>query len=448
MTFLRRALHCLAVFGVTAAALAGDPAPLPVSFRKDIAPVLQRRCATCHNADSAKGGYRLDSFARLTKPGESDLPALTPRHADDSELYRLLVEPEARDRMPQKADALPAREIALIKRWIEEGAVNDSGAGERPLVEVVRETLLQPAPPVYPHAVPVTALAFSPDGTQLAVSGYYEVTVWNLADGALIRRIGGLPERITALAWHPKTDLLAAAGGTPGQWGTVALIDPAADFQTRLLCDLPETALAVAFSPDGKQLALGSGDRTLRLFDSAGGKPTRVLRLHADWVQSVAFSPDGTHLVSTSRDRTVRVARVDTGELETTYPHHEAPTLAAIFSRDGKTVFSAASTGLVHPWDAATGDLRKKNLEVPGHPERLALLTGALAVGCADGLVRICQPNDRQIPFTLHGHGDAITALAVDPSGKTLASGSHDGTVCIWSLACGTWIQRFTASPR
>ena len=165
-------------------------------------------------------------------------------------------------------------------------------------------------------------------------------------------------------------------------------------------------------------------------------------------MQSVAFSPDGTHLVSTSRDRTVRVARVDTGELETTYPNHEAPTLAAIFSRDGKTVFSAASTGLVHTWDAATGDLRKKNLEVPGHPERLALLTGALAVGCADGLVRICQPNDRQIPFTLHGHGDAITALAVDPSGKTLASGSHDGTVCIWSLACGTWIQRFTASPR
>lgn len=431
-----------------ASAHAGDPAPSPVSFRKDIAPVLQRRCATCHNADSAKGGYRLDSFARLIKPGESDLPALTAGHAADSELYRLLVEPEARDRMPQKADGLPAREIALIKRWIEEGAQNDSGAAERPLVEVVRETLLQPAPPIYPHAVPVTALAFSPDGTQLAVSGYYEITLWNLADGTLLRRIGGLPERITALAWHPQTNLLAAAGGTPGQWGTVALIDPARGFQTRLLCDLSETALAVAISPDGKQLALGSGDRTLRLFDVSSGKQTRVLRLHADWVQSVAYSADGMHLVSASRDRTVRVTRADTGEIETTYPHHEAPALAAIFSCDGKTILSTANTGPVHTWDATTGDLRKKNLEVPGRPERLALLTGALAVGCADGLIRICQPTERQIPFTLYGHDDAITALAVDSTGRTLASGSYDGTICIWSLACGTWTQRFTASPR
>ncbi len=448
MPFPHRVLRCLAAFGVVASALAGDPAPPPVSFRKDIAPVLQRRCATCHNADSAKGGYRLDSFARLTKPGDSDLPALTAGQAADSELYSLLVEPEARDRMPQKADALPVREIALIKRWVEEGAVNDSGAAERPLIEVVRESLLQPAPPVYPHAVPVTALAFSPDGTQLAVSGYYEVTLWNLTDGALAQRIGGLPERITALAWHPQTNLLAAAGGTPGQWGTVALIDPAAGFQTRLLCDLSETALAVVFSPDGKQLALGAGDRTLRLFDTASGKQTRVLRLHADWVQSVAYSANGTHLVSASRDRTVRIARADNGEIETTYTHHDAPVFAALFSCDGKTVLSAASTGPVHLWDAATGELRKKNLEVPGRAERLALLTGALAVGCADGLIRICEPAERQIPFTLYGHSDAITALAVDPSGKTLASGSYDGTVCVWDLACGTWTHRFTASPR
>lgn len=174
----------------------------------------------------------------------------------------MLVEKDANDRMPQKAEALPANEIALIKRWIEQGAINDGGAKDRPLAEMARESLLHPAPEKYPHPVPVTALAFSPDGTQLAVSGYYEVTIWNLDDGALVRRIGGLPERITSLAWHPKTKLLAVGGGSPAQWGTVALVDPAANFQVRLLCDLPEMALSVAFSPDGSRLAAGGGDRT------------------------------------------------------------------------------------------------------------------------------------------------------------------------------------------
>ena len=73
--------------------------------------------------------------------------------------------------MPQKADALPAHEIALIERWIKEGAINDAGPPDRPLTELVRATFLKPAPEKYARAVPVTALAFSPIGTQIAVSG-------------------------------------------------------------------------------------------------------------------------------------------------------------------------------------------------------------------------------------------------------------------------------------
>src|SRR5258707_3527857 len=88
----------------------------PVSFRKEIALLLQRRCAACHGEDSAKGGYRLDSFRRMSKAGDSDLTPLVAGKTKDSELYQLLIEKEANDRMPQKADALPAQEIALIER--------------------------------------------------------------------------------------------------------------------------------------------------------------------------------------------------------------------------------------------------------------------------------------------------------------------------------------------
>src|SRR5271154_5594895 len=142
----------------------------PVTSRKAAAPLLQRRCAACHGEDSAKGGYRLDTFQRMSKAGDSDLTPIVPGKTKDSELYQLLIEKDANDRMPQKAEALPATEIALIERWIKEGAINDAGPPDRPLTELVRESLLRPAPEKYAHAVPVTALAFSPDGTQLAVS--------------------------------------------------------------------------------------------------------------------------------------------------------------------------------------------------------------------------------------------------------------------------------------
>ena len=64
-------------------------AEAPVSFRQDIAPLLQRRCAACHGEDSAKGGYRLDTFQRMSKAGDSDLPPLVAGKTKDSEIYQL-----------------------------------------------------------------------------------------------------------------------------------------------------------------------------------------------------------------------------------------------------------------------------------------------------------------------------------------------------------------------
>lgn len=380
----------------------------------------------------------------MAKAGDSELPSLVPGKSGDSGLYNLLVESDANDRMPQKAEALPATEIALVRRWIDEGATLDGGKPETPLVEFARATLLRPAPGKYAHPAPVTALAFSPDGTQLAVSGYYEVTLWDVATGALARRIGGLPERITSIAWSGKANLLAVAGGSPAQWGTVAMVDPGSDFAVRLLCDLSETALSVAFSPDGSRLAAGCGDRTIRFFDANSGKQTRVLRQHADWVQTVAFNFDGSSVISASRDRTVRLFNAATGELAATDAEHDAAVLVAAFSSSGSQVFSMEKGASVR-FSELDFDKPKK-IEIGAPLQTLALAPSGVVTGDARGVVRVNQLADRKQLFALMGHEDSIDALAVCSSGK-IASGSHDGVVCIWDLACGTWTQRFIASP-
>ena len=421
-------------------------AETPVSFRADIAPLLHRRCAACHNEDSAKGRYRLDSLVRLWKSGESDLPPLVAGKPGESELYLRLMETAADERMPQKADALPKAEIALVERWIREGAIADGGDPARPLVELARESLLHASPEHYPRAQPVTALAFSPDSTQLAVSGYGEVTIWDAASGALVRRVGGLPERIASLAWHPQRNVIAVAGGAPAQWGGVALVDAGAGFQVRYLCDLAESALSVAFSPDGAQLAAGSGDRTIRFFDTTSGKQTRLLKQHADWVQTVAFSPDGKLLVSASRDRTARIFEVATGELEATYGEHETPLLGAVFSSEN-TLVSLARGRSLNVWKADAAERRAEYKDLPNEVTALAASPWGLLTASADAAVRVYQYSKQREIFTLLGHRDVVQSLAFAPSGEVFASGSADGVVCVWSLACGTWVARFTASP-
>src|SRR3954471_9720657 len=97
-------LACLAACaGGTAVA---DDAPTTradaVRFTRDVAPVLLRRCQGCHGPDKAKGGYRLDTFAALTRPGDSGDPPITPGKADRSNLFHLVTTDDADDRMPKK----------------------------------------------------------------------------------------------------------------------------------------------------------------------------------------------------------------------------------------------------------------------------------------------------------------------------------------------------------
>ncbi|KAK5689300.1 hypothetical protein LTR17_026358 [Elasticomyces elasticus] len=130
---------------------------------------------------------------------------------------------------------------------------------------------------------------------------------------------------------------------------------------------------AVAFSPDGKTVAFGSNDKTVRLWDAATGEERQTLEEHDAWVSTVAFLPDGKTVASGSNDKMVRLWDAATGEERQKLEGHDGSVSAVAFSPDGKTVASGSHDKMVRLWDAATGEERQK---LEGHDLGVELSLG------------------------------------------------------------------------
>ena len=416
----------------------------PVSFTRDVAPLLARKCLTCHNAEKNKGKFRLDTFENLLKGGSSKDPSVVPSKPAESRLFTILLEKDPDDRMPQKDDPLPPAQIALIERWIREGARFD---GPDVTAAIAGRSGRGPSPDTYLRAVPITGLCFSPDGQTLASSGYHEIILWNAENGTVIRRIQNLSTATQSIDWSPDGKWIAAASGTSGQGGEVILIDAIGQAPETVLASLPDLALDVRFSADGTRLAASGTDNAIRVFEIPGGKEMLVIQQHADWVVSLAWSPDGTHLASASRDRTARIFNAKTGELETTFVDHNAPVLAVSFAADAKSVFSSGRDKKIYRWNEQDG---KKIAEFGVADEetlRVVVSGQQLFSAGASDAVRIYNIDTKKIVQTFTGHHDWVYGLTVNPATKRLASGSFDGDIRVWNMEDGRELEHFIAAP-
>src|SRR5262249_54553978 len=139
-------------------------------------------------------------------------------------------------------------------------------------------------PPVY-HLPPVlSALAYSPDGKLLAVSGYHEVLVHNADGSGLVARLVGTSERIESVAFSPDGKRLAVSGGSPGRFGEVQVWNVKSK---RLKLSLPvtfDTVYGVSWSSDGGRIAFGCADNSVRAVEADTGKQILFQGGHNDWV--------------------------------------------------------------------------------------------------------------------------------------------------------------------
>src|SRR5438034_4909383 len=114
--------------------------------------------------------------------------------------------------MPSGKERLSEREVTIIKKWIEQGAKDDTPASAKlPTVDADH-------PPVYAQPPVINAVAFSRDGELLAVSGYHEILLHKADGSELVARLIGVSERIQSLAFSPDGKSLAATGRNPGRF--------------------------------------------------------------------------------------------------------------------------------------------------------------------------------------------------------------------------------------
>ena len=300
--------------------------------------------------------------------------------------------------------------------------------------------LATPAP-LQSRAAPCLSVAFSPDGSQLAVGGYRDVRLLESASGKTAARLPGHSGNVTGVAFSPDGKTLAACGGLPGASGEIRLWNVTTR-KARVLTALhKDVVYSIAWSPDGKTLAAGSYDRMVSLWNVATGEG-RLLKDHTDSVYSVAFSPDGTRLASASADRTVKLWDLVSGKRLFTLGDSTAELYGVAFNPRGGEVAAVGVDRMLRKWSLTptAGTLSRSAfahegpiLRVLNTPDGSGVYTSS-----EDRSIKLWDTQTLQERRVLDRQPDWALGLALTADGKRLAVCRYDGSTAIYDTAVGT----------
>jgi WD40 repeat protein len=434
----------LVAFGLSSVAIG---AGAPPSYFRDVRPILQHQCQGCHQPNQKSGGLDLTTFAGFAKGGNRGAAFHAEAPADS--LILKYVKGESQPRMPLGGQALTAEEIAAISGWIAAGAKDDTPPDAKDSISVA-------SPPVYNQPPVVSALAYSPDGKTLAVSGYREILLHN-AEGGISKRLIGQSQRLNSIAFSQDGASLIAAGGTPALFGEVQMWDVANTKLKRSIIVTTDTLFGLSQSPDGKEISVGAADNSVRLIETASGKELQKIGNHENWVLGTVFGVDGKRVVSVGRDRAAKLSDAASGAFleNVNLLRGELAAVARSPKKDIIVIGGEERIPYIYMMDrpkvmktADDSTLIRKLARQNGAISALAWSPDGtkIGVGGMGSEVNIYNPDSGELVASCKST-PGVYAMAFTPDSSRLATGGFDGHVRICNAATGELIKDFIPVP-
>ena len=311
---------------------------------------------------------------------------------------------------------------------------------------------------------PAAAVAFSPDGHWILCAGADGVCSLHGGQDAIPRDTwdGGAGESKALVAFLDNGRALIGGGATAaGIWQvaprwTLArtiggeLTPPASDDEA----GVPpiDGVTALAFSPDGKILATGSGRASrsgeIKLWNVADGALVREFAApHSDAVTALEFSHDGQFLASGATDRFVKVHSVADGKHIKSFEGHTGHVLGVAWQANGRRLSSAGADNAIKVWDVVTGEQQRTIAGLKKEVTAVKFIApGEEVIACSgDPTVRIYNAASGGTVREFPGAADFVQAVAAGPT--WLAAGCQDGKLRIWTVADGKLAHTLEPSP-
>ena len=400
------------------------------SYQRDVRPILDRSCTSCHQPASKQSELDLTTYAGFQSGGTRG-PAFLAGSPDQSLVIQFITA-TVKPSMPFGQPPLAAGEVAIIREWIKSGARDDSPSEDA-----------SAAPGLYHQPPVITALRFSPDGETLAVSGNREVLLHRADGSGLVKRLPGKADRILSIAFSADGNLMIAGGGTPARFGEIQFWDVREGTLLRTAEVTSDTVFGASLSPDGAKVAVGCADNTVRAFETATGKELYKISTHENWVLGTTFGIDSRRLVSVGRDRAAKLIDAGAGQFleNVNQMHGELAAVARHPKADQIVIGGEDRVPYIYRMD------RPRNMKVGEDAtlvRQLAAQDGAIfaldwspdgmrvAVAGAGPSVNLYDAETGSLLAACKGHTAGIYAVAFSPEGAHVATGGFDGQVRLY----------------
>ncbi len=423
-------LSTMLLFGFSLSAVAAE-----LDFNADVAPLLSKYCAGCHDEREANGELVLTTFANAMKGGENGA-AIVPGKAADSRLIQL-IEGTAEPKMPPEGSEGPTREeIARIRAWIDAGAKAPTAPLIRRLTNVPR---IDPEGDVRRS---VNAIAHSPDGRWMAIARYGTVELFSAVDQKRVAQLTGMTGSVNDLCFSPQGDWLLAAAGETGFFGELSVFDVRTGETLRRIEGHLDSLYSVAVSPDGTQFATGSYDQSIILWDAKTGEKLRELVGLNGPIYALAYHPTLPVLVSASGDRTVKLWGTATGTRLDTLIEPEREQYALAVTPDGRYIIAGGVDRRIRIWEITSDGREGTN---PIRHSRFAHEKAILKLGLSpNGAILVSSGEDHVLKFwetsdftqtgVISEQSDWATGISFLPTDSKLIVGRMDGSLTAYDV--------------